>query len=535
MKLKGNLVNVFTEDIYPAEISFDSVITSIRPVSQEQQSYLLPGFIDAHIHVESSMVCPSRFAEAVVPHGTTCTISDPHEIANILGIEGIAYMIKDSQVLKIFYTAPSCVPATPFETSGAVLSAETIEHLFQTYPLIGLGEVMNFPGVVAGDPDLLEKISVAHTYEKPIDGHAPGLTGIPLQKYCSMGIFTDHECTRREEAQEKQELGMQIMIREGTASKNFKALLGVKYDRCFLVSDDLHPEDIRRGHVDILLQKAISHGIDPVTAVKMVTLNPAHHYRLSAGALAPGSPADITIVESLKRFEVQDVYIDGAHVAHEGVPLFSPEPIPLNALFRVKKKSPSDFAITSSSSDQVAVRVIQVIEGSLYTGSETATLTCEHGSVQPDPEQDVLKLSVVERYGTETIGSGFVRGFGIHRGALASSVSHDSHNIIAVGSCDALVAKAVNTVIDMKGGIVTCGEETITLELPVAGLMSTQHIDTVAEAHHQVQQKAWDLGCTLANPFMQLSFLALLVIPELKLSNKGLFDSQAFEFVDVII
>jgi adenine deaminase len=535
MKLKGNLVNLFTEDIYPVEICFDNMIQSIHSVSEEQPVYLLPGFIDAHIHVESSMLCPSRFAEAVVPHGTTCTISDPHEIANVLGVEGIEYMLRDTQVLKIYYTAPSCVPATSFETSGAVLSAETIDTLFEQHSLIALGEVMNFPGVISKDPDIMEKIFIARRQGKPIDGHAPGLRGIPLQHYVGEGISTDHECTTRDEAGEKQELGMQIMIREGTASKNFKDLLGLNYDRCFLVSDDLHPGDIERGHVDVLLQKAVSQGIDPVAAIKMVTLNPAQHYGLKSGVLAPGRPADITVVNTLDGFEVQDVYIDGTHVAHKGVPLFSPQPIPFTARFLVKKKCPSDFAVRSPQKDQATVRVITIRENQLYTHSDKAVLPCEEGMILPDSDQDILKLAVVERYGHERVGTGFVKGFRLQECALASSVAHDSHNIIAVGTADAQIAKAVNTVICMKGGIAACGGETVALELPVAGLMSTENIHAVARGHREVRDYARACGCELSNPFMQLSFLALLVIPELKLSDRGLFDSQAFQFVDVVI
>ncbi|MBU7031818.1 MAG: adenine deaminase [Theionarchaea archaeon] len=534
MKLKGNLVNLFTEDIYPVELSFDTAIRSIHHISQEQSTFLLPGFIDAHIHVESSLLCPSRFAEAVVPHGTTCTISDPHEIANVLGVEGIRYMIEDTQVLKIYYTAPSCVPATPFETSGALLPAETIGALFDRYPLIGLGEVMNVPGVISSDPDLIEKISIARRHGKPIDGHAPGLTGISLQQYISKGISTDHECTTLEEAREKLELGMHILIREGTASKNFKDLMGLNYDRCFLVSDDLHAEDMERGHMDVLLQQAVSSGIDPITAIKMVTLNPADHYHLDTGILTPGRPADIVVATDLHHFEVMDVFIDGAHVAHRGIPLFSAHPIPFRSPFLVNKKNPEDFAIACHEKERVKVRVIGIVEGQLFTRSDTATLVCEDGRILPDVEQDVLKLAVVDRYGQNHVGKGFARGFGMQKGALASSVSHDSHNIIAVGTSDDLMAQAVNTLIDMKGGIAACGEKTIVLGLPVAGLMSEKDVHAVARSHRKVQDYARELGCVIQNPFMQLSFLALLVIPELKLSDRGLFDSTAFQFVDVI-
>jgi adenine deaminase len=534
MKLKGNLVNVFTEDIYPVEIAFEKKIVSIQEISEVQSSYILPGFIDSHIHIESSMLCPSRFAEAVIPHGTTCTISDPHEIANVMGVKGIEYMIKDTGVLKVYYTAPSCVPATPFETAGASLNAHDIETLFSQYDCVSLGEVMNVPGVISEDKDIIEKIEIAKKYGKPIDGHAPGLSGGNLQKYVSHGITTDHECTSLSEAEEKQRLGMKIMIREGSASRNLEDLLGLDYDRCFLVSDDLHPEDIKKGHIDILLRKAVSYGIDPVKAVKMVTLNPAEHYQLDTGAIAPGKAADIVAVDTLSEFSVKKVFINGELKAANGRVLFSVEPVLLNPTFAVNHKLPGDFCIAGKG-ETVSVRVIAVSEGQLYTKAQKAVLSCVNRAVVPDTVQDVLKLAVVERYNQNTTGTAFVKGFGLKEGALASSVAHDSHNIIAVGVSDECIAEAVNTIIDMKGGIAACGREKVVLELPAAGLMSYESVHTVAEKHKAIREYCKNLGCELKNPFMQLSFLALLVIPELKLSDRGLFDSEKFEFVDVII
>jgi adenine deaminase len=534
MKLKGNLVNVFTEDIYPVEIAFGKKIVSIQEIDEVQPCYIVPGFIDSHIHIESSMLCPSRFAEAVIPHGTTCTISDPHEIANVMGVKGIEYMIRDTAVLKVYYTAPSCVPATPYETAGASLDAQDIETLFSQYDCVSLGEVMNVPGVISEDEDIIKKIGVARKYGKPIDGHAPGLSGVALQKYVSHGITTDHECTSLGEAEEKQRLGMKIMIREGSASQNLEDLLGLDYDRCFLVSDDLHPEDIKKGHIDVLLRKAVSCGIDPVKAVKMVTLNPAEHYQLDNGGIAPGKAADIVVVDNLSEFSVKKVFIDGELKAANGRPLFSVEPVLLNPALAVNRKPPGDFCIAGKG-ETVTVRVITVLEGQLYTKAEEAVLSCVNGAVVPDTAQDVLKLAVIERYHHNTIGTGFVKGFGLKEGALASSVAHDSHNIIAVGVTDECIAEAVNTVIDMKGGITACGREKMVLELPAAGLMSYEPVHTVAEKHRKVREYCKGLGCTLKNPFMQLSFLALLVIPELKLSDRGLFDSKKFEFVDVVI
>jgi adenine deaminase len=535
MDIKGTLVNVFTGDMYPVQVEFSNRIISIKEINQELPVYILPGFIDSHIHIESSMLCPSRFAEAVVPRGTTCTISDPHEIANVMGMKGVAYMMEDTSVLKVYYTAPSCVPATPYETAGAVLTAHDVKELLTEHGLIALGEVMNYPGVVQGDREVLEKIGIATQCKKPIDGHAPGLSGESLQKYVYHGISTDHECTTYEEAEEKQKLGMKIMIREGTASKNLKDLRGLNYEPCFLVSDDLHPEDLIKGHLDILLRKAVSYGIDPVTAVKMVTINPANHYNLNAGAIAPGREADIVVVDNLKTFSVKKVFINGVLVAQDGNPLFSVSPAPLQTTLRVQKKTPEDFAIPYTGDDSVMIRVIKITEDQLYTAAEQYRVPCSQGEILPDIAQDILKLVVVERYGHNRIGKGFVKGFGLERGALATSVAHDSHNIIAAGVSDTALAQAVNAVVECGGGIAACDTTCRVLKLPIAGLMSQEPLNAVARDHKTVREYAGDLGCTLENPFMQLSFLALLVIPELKLSDKGLFDVRLFSFVDVIV
>jgi adenine deaminase len=534
MHLKGTLVNVFTEDVYPVAIEFNQNIVSVREIKEEQSHYILPGFIDSHIHIESSLLCPSRFAQAVVPHGTTCTVSDPHEIANVMGVDGITYMMQDTSVLKVFYTAPSCVPATAFETAGAVVDAHTIHMLFEEYDLVALGEVMNFVGVINGDKDIMAKIAIAQQYKKVIDGHAPGLSGDDLQLYLNHGIGTDHECVSLKEAEEKQRLGVKIMLREGTASKNVKDLIGLHYDNCFLVSDDLHPEDIKKGHIDILLKKAVSYGIDPIKAIKMVTINPAEHYRLPTGAIAPGRAADMVVVDNLCDFSVKKVFIDGVLVAENQNPLFTVEPTLLPSTFAVDRKTPDHFHITHDS-DTATVRVISLVKEQLLTKAEKAVLPCEQGEIVPDTLQDVIKVAVVERYGHNNIGVGFVKGFGLKSGALASSVAHDSHNIIAVGVTNEMIARAVNTIIDMNGGITACGDTIHVLPLPVAGLMSPEPVDTVVEQFKKVQNYAKTLGCTLPDPFMQLSFLALLVIPELKLSDKGLFDSKRFTFVDVVL
>ena len=347
--IRGNLVNPFTEEIYPAEITFkDKLIECVKPVEDKFSQYILPGFIDSHIHIESSMLVPSRFAEIVIPHGTTSVITDPHEIANVIGIEGIKYMIKDasSVPMRFFFTAPSCVPATPFETSGAVIDFEEIDKLLEMDEMVALGEMMNFPGVLADDPKVMAKIEAAKRHKKPIDGHAPLLSGEDLCKYIAAGISTDHECTIPEEVIEKRKLGMKIMLRQGSSAMNLKDLIHAGGD--FIVSDDKHPEDLLKGHVNLMLKEAVEYGLDAINAVKMVTLNPAVHYNLNNGLIAPGKNADIVIVDNLKNFNIKEVIINGKSVTHDGKALFSAKPLELQSTFNIKNKKPTDFEIQSS-------------------------------------------------------------------------------------------------------------------------------------------------------------------------------------------
>jgi len=533
--VRGNIVNVFTEEIYPAEVIIkNNLIECVKPVKDKFKEYILPGFIDAHIHIESSMLTPSRFAEAVVPHGTTSVVSDPHEIANIMGIEGINYMINDAEgvPLRFFFTAPSCVPATSFETSGAVINAREINKLLERDEIVALGEVMNFPGVLEDDPEVIAKIKAAKKYGKPVDGHAPLLSGDELCKYIAAGISTDHECTVLEEATEKRKLGMKIMLRQGSSSKNLRDLIHAGGD--FIVSDDKHPEDLLKGHVNLMLKEAVESGLDPVEAIKMVTLNPASHYNLNNGLIAPGKDADIVIVDNLKNFNVKEVIISGKSVARNGNTLFSARPLTLKSTFKIDYKKPEDFEIKSPNKEET-VRVIEVIEGQLLTEESEAALKVTEGNIQPDIKEDVLKITVLERYGGNQMTNAFIRGFGLKTGAIGSSVAHDSHNIIAVGTSSQDIADAVNKLIENNGGlVVTSKGSSYSLNLQIGGLMSTENAEEVALKLEALHNILLDQGCKLPSPFMSMSFLALLVIPKLKISDMGLFDVEKFEFVDII-
>jgi adenine deaminase len=534
--LKGNLVNLFTEEIYPAEVEIkDGKIMCVREVKEELDNYILPGFIDAHIHIESSMLTPSRFAQMVVPHGTTAVVADPHEIANVQGLAGVNYMIQDAAnvPLQFFFTAPSCVPATTFETSGAVLGPEKINELLQRDDVVALGEMMNFPGVIGGDPVVLEKIRLAHEHSKPVDGHAPLLSGDDLCSYVTHGISTEHECSLLEEALEKKKLGMKIMVREGSSAQNLKELWTVDGD--FLVSDDRHPQDLLEGHLDQTIKKAVELGIDPIKAIQMVTVNPASHYHLDTGSVTPGKSADLVVVDDLEKFNVKKVLIKGKLVAQEGKSLFKVQPLHGENTFQLRTMRPSDFEIQSTR-DSEKVRVIEVMEGQLLTEKSQGTLKSVDGILQCDIEQDVLQIAVVERYGNNHHSNAFVKGFGLKKGAIASSVAHDSHNIIVVGTNTPDMAVAVNTLKKNQGGLVAVAEDTIcSLKLPIAGLMSTQNAEEVATQLNKLQEFTKAMGCKLSSPFMTLSFMALLVIPKLKISDQGLFDGESFQFVDVIL
>jgi len=533
--IRGNLVDVFTEEIYPAEIEISTgVIQCVKPVDDKFNHYILPGFIDAHIHIESSMLAPSRFAQAVVPHGTTSIVSDPHEIANVFGIEGIKYMISDaaSVPLNIFFTAPSCVPATPFETSGAVIGAKEIHRLLCMDEMVALGEMMNFPGVLGNDPEVIAKIDVAKKHGKPVDGHAPLLSGEDLCKYIMAGISTDHECTIPEEVMVKRRLGMKIMLRQGSSAKNLRDLIEAGGD--FIVSDDKHPEDLLKGHVDVMLKDAVEFGLDEIEAIKMVTLNPAIHYNLNSGLITPGKAADIVIVDDLKNFNVKEVFIGGNKASLGDKPLFSVNPMKLRSSIKINYKNSDDFEVLSNKKKEI-VRVIKAIEGQLLTEGTEAMLKVVDGKIKPDIQNDILKISVIERYGNNRMKNAFINGFGLKNGAMASSIAHDSHNIISIGTNSSDMADAINKLVQINGGLVVASEgDYNTLNLPIGGLMSTETAEDVSNKLKKLQDVLKEMGCKLSSPFMTMSFMALLVIPQLKISDLGLFDVEKFEFVDLV-
>lgn len=544
-ELEGNVVDVRNNRIYSGRLGImNGLIEFVEETGAECDHYLSPGFIDAHIHIESSMLCPSRFAEAVVPHGTTAVVTDPHEIANVMGVPGIDYMIKDASgvPLNVYFTAPSCVPATPFETAGAEIGAKEIEALLARPEVVALGEMMNYPGVINEVPEVMAKLEAAKAAGKPVDGHAPMLSGPELKRYIDAGISTDHECTTADEAREKAKLGMRIMLREGSASKNLKALapVAMEFDDCFLVSDDKHPEDLSGGHINAILRTAVDAGIEPLRAIRMVTLNPSEHYKLGRGVLEKGKPADIVEFDNLKNFNVNRVFIDGKMVAGSGSCRFPTHPLQTTSTIPIARKKTEEFQIKVplETGEEARVRIIEVIPDNIITKERIETMKVEDGLLNTDPENDILKLAVINRYGDTPAAAAFIRGFGLKKGAICASVAHDSHNIIAVGADDTTLSRVVNRVIGNEGGFAvtdTTGDEILSLELPISGLMSPESADAVAGKLRTLQEKTRELGSELASPFLTLSFMALLVIPELKLSDKGLFDGRSFKFVDIII
>lgn len=540
MKIEGNIVDVIKNRIYPGVITLkDKKIVNIKKVDAVFDSYISPGFVDAHIHIESAMLCPSRFAETVAPFGTVATVSDPHEIANVLGMKGIEYMIKDAKQvpLKIFFTAPSCVPATNFETTGANLDAQVVGEILQKSEVVALGEMMNFPGLIAEDDAVVEKIKAAQKLNKVIDGHCPALSGDELEKYASFGVSTEHEASSVAEAKEKIEVGMKMMIRSGSSANQLEGLIDLVkggYEDGMFVSDDRHGEDLQKGHVNLILKKAVQLGVDPLVAIKMVTLNPVRHYKLPIGLLQKGDSADFVVLENLCDFVVLKNYISGELVAEKGKALFSPKPFEISSGMNIRKKVAADFKIRSAKDSWV--RVIGVEEGQIVSKALKSKLKAINGELLADTNKDVLKIANCSRYGNNNIGKGFVGGFGLKKGAIASSVAHDSHNIIVLGTTDQDMAEAVNQVIEMNGGLVVVdGEDIVKLELPIAGLMSANKVEQVVSDLKKLHQKTKQLACQLSSPFMTMSFMGLLVIPELKLSDQGLFDVRKFDFTDIII
>ena len=534
----GRLVDLHERTIAPATVHVrDGIIARIDPADDVPDRYLLPGFIDAHVHVESAMLPPSEFARAAVPHGTVGTVSDPHEIANVLGVEGVEYMIADGAQVPFHFAfgAPSCVPATPFETSGAELGPDAVSALLDREDVPYLSEMMNYPGAINGDPDVLAKIRAAQVRDKPVDGHAPGVRGDDVRRYAAAGIQTDHECVSIEEARENLDAGMHIAIREGSAAKNFDEvipLMDEAPERLMFCSDDRHPDALVAGHIDGLVRRALARGHDRFDVLRAACLNPVTHYGLDVGLLREGDPADFIVVDDLDALTVQRTYVEGQCVAEAGTTRIERGSSDTPNRFEATDVSPEDMVVPA---EGVRMRAITAVDNQLVTGEEIVETPTEDGQAVADPERDLLKLAVINRYTEASEPSvAFVRGFGLDRGALASSVAHDSHNVVALGTNDDALARAVNAVVRQEGGISAVGADTRVLPLPIAGLMSDEPHDVVARRYTRLSNFVQEeLGSPMDAPFMTLSFLSLLVIPQLKLSDQGLFDGDAFAFVDL--
>lgn len=532
MQIRANLVDIRHRNTFAACVTIEGgVISRVEAIGggavDRALPYALPGFVDAHVHIESSMLVPSEFARIAVRHGTVATVSDPHEIANVMGVEGVDFMIRDGLrvPLKFFFGAPSCVPATTFESAGAEINASQVDDLLQRDDIHYLAEMMNYPGVLAQDDQVMRKLASAKRLGKPIDGHAPGLIGEDADRYAEAGIMTDHECTSFEEAKYKLSRGMKILIREGSAARNFEflyPLIDLFPDSVMFCSDDKHPDELAVSHINALVARAIAKGCDRYNVLRAACLNPVDHYRLDVGTLREGEPADLILVEDLERGKIDRTFIDGQLVATGGMPQWERLPTSTLNYFECSEKSPDDFRLPRTAGP---TRAIEAIDGSLLTRSVT---------VHPDSDADCCLLAVVNRYRDAPVARCFVRGFGIKDGAIASSVAHDSHNILAVGQNEQQLCRAVNLVIQNRGGIVAVFEqEQLVLPLPIAGIMSDLDGDAVAQRYQEIDRFAKQrLKTTLAAPFMTLSFMALLVIPSLKLSDHGLFDAEKFELID---
>ena len=536
-----NLVDLHRREIYPAQVSIESgVIVAIdrcedcESKAAQQLPFIMPGFVDAHIHVESSMLLPSEFARIAVQHGTVATISDPHEIANVCGIDGVELMLNNARQVnfKFMFGAPSCVPATPFETAGAALNAEAVTKLLADDRIGYLSEVMDFPGVLRRDPEVMAKIHAAQKFNKPVDGHAPGLRGEEAVNYISAGISTDHECFTVEEALDKIDAGCKIAIREGSAARNFDALVSLidsHPQQCMLCSDDKHPDEFLLGHINQLAARAVATGCDLMNVLTVACLNPVAHYGLEVGTLKVGDPADFIIVEDLTNFKVLETHIDGQKVFGDGECLIPSVPPTTINQFVASPISLSQLSVTQTAE---TMPVIVAIDGQLITHAQTVPCPIESGLVVSDTQRDILKIVVLNRYQRSEPAIAFVNGFGLQSGALASSVAHDSHNIIAVGVNDADIAAAINAVIETEGGLsFASGDNTEHLPLPVAGLMAVDSCEVVAKKYSALDAAVKSAGTKLRAPYMTLSFMALLVIPSLKLSDLGLFDGDRFKFV----
>jgi len=540
MTISANIIDIPNRQIFFGEVTTQNgKIKSIEKKEGKSDLYLMPGFVDAHVHIESSMLIPSEFARMAVTHGTVATVSDPHEIANVMGIEGVYFMIENGKQvpLKFNFGAPSCVPATSFETAGAVIGVDGVREMLENDDIKYLAEMMNYPGVLFDDAAVMAKIAVAKELGKPIDGHAPGVRGADAKKYISAGISTDHECFTYEEALEKLQLGMKILIREGSAAKNFDALIDLlpNYaDRMMFCSDDKHPDDLIEGHINQLAARAVANGCDVFDVLQAACINPVEHYNLEVGQMRVGDDADFILVHDLQNFKVKATYINGELVAENNKSFIQPVESKIINNFFTEKKSPQDFQLKAES-DQI--QVIKAINGEIVTDSFFSKTKIKDGFAISDVENDILKMTVVNRYKNVPPVMAFIHNFNLKKGAIASCVGHDSHNIIAVGIDDKAICQAVNLIIENKGGIsAVSGEIEKVLPLPIAGIMTNADGYQVAQDYSEIDLFVKkELGCTLTAPFMTLSFMALLVIPQLKLSDLGLFNGKEFCFTRVFM
>lgn len=532
------MLDIHAKDIYAAAITLENrKIKSIERKKSAPEVYIIPGLIDAHIHIESSMVTPGAFAIAAVRHGTCGVVSDPHEIANVLGTRGVEFMINDAKKvpLNFFFGAPSCVPATSFESNGATLNHGEVRKLLEMKEIKYLSEMMNFPGVINDDPEVFRKLNCAKELGKPVDGHAPGLSGEFLRKYIAAGITTDHECSKLEEAEEKISLGMKILIREGSAAKNLnslKELFNTNPEMVMLCSDDLHPEMLREGHINKLIAKLISEGYNLFDVIRSATINPSEHYKLHAGLLRPGDNADFILVDSPERMNVKETWINGRRIFAEGKVRFNYNPgTPVNN-FNCLPLNKNDIIVRNKKGE---IRIIVAVEGELLT-SEVQMPAGQSDYVTPDIKNDILKIVVKDRYKNSDPAIGFIKGFGLKRGALASSIAHDSHNIISVGTNDNDIVKSMNEIIRLKGGLAISDGGTIkSVQLNIAGIMTDRSCEAIAHDYDDLNKLANSMGCDMKAPFMTLSFMALLVIPDLKIGDRGLFDVRKFEQVSLFV
>ncbi len=537
MKVSGHIIDIENKRIYKGEVEIEQgIIQRIVEKEEVDDHYLLPGFIDSHVHIESAMLVPSEFARMAVVHGTVATVSDPHEIGNVLGVEGVHYMIANGKQVpfKFYFGAPSCVPATPFETAGSEIDADAVEQLLKLEEITYLAEMMNWPGVLNSDPVVMSKIALAKKYNKVVDGHAPGLKGEQARNYILAGMSTDHECFTEEEARDKLNFGMKVLIREGSAAKNFEALIHLlnEYpERIMFCSDDKHPDSLEDGHINVLVKRALDKGIDLFNVLQAACINPIDHYNLKVGRLRQGDAADFIVVNDLTDFAIQQTYIDGQLVAESGKTRIAPVHNEIINHFEAGTIQAEHIALKSRGN---RIRVMEALDGQLITHELFFEPKCSGDYAVADTERDLLKMVVINRYTQAPPSIGFIKNFGFQRGAIASSVGHDSHNVLAVGVDDESIARAINLIIKEKGGVSAVDEaDEAIIPLPVAGIMSDRDGYEIAKQYKSIDAMAKRMGSKLGSPYMTLSFMGLLVIPNLKLSDKGLFDGSRFEFTDV--